>query len=90
MKIPFIGIGFLRYNVYFNFEDYGRSVNVKKDDVNYDFKKKFVFFKYKKVFKSYNTKYLRALVDDKPYINTFNYDHVDLSLNDINKNFSIE
>ena len=90
VKIPFIGIGFLRYNIYFNFEDYGRSVNVKKDDVNYDFKKKFVFFKYKKVFKSYNTKYLRALVDDKPYINTFNYDHVDLSLNDINKNFSIE
>ncbi len=88
VKLPF-GIGFLRYNIYYNFEDYGKSVNVKKEDVAYDFKKKFKFFRYRKVFKAYNTKYMRALVDDKPFIRTEQYDSKDLSLALIKKNFNI-
>ncbi len=89
IPIPFIGIGFLRYNIYYNFEDYGKSVNVKKEDVMYDFKKKFLFFRYKKVYDSYNTKYMRALVDDKPYISTSEFRSKDLSLDLIYKNFNM-
>lgn len=89
IKLPF-GVGFLRYNIYYNFDDYGKSVNVKREDVVYDFKKKFMFFRYKKVFSSYNTKYMRALVDDKSYINTSVYSSKDLSIDLIKKNFNIK
>ena len=90
IRIPIIGIGFLRYNIYYNFEDYGKSVNVKKEDVIYDFKKKFLFFRYKKVFNAYDTKYMRALVDDKPYIRTEEYNSKILSLSAIKSNFNME
>ena len=88
-KIPIIGIAIMRYNIYYNFEDYGRSVNVKKDEVQYDFKKKIRFFRYKKVFKSYDTKYLRALVDDKPYLDNSVYSSTKMTLESIKNNFNI-
>lgn len=88
-KIPIIGIAIMRYNIYYNFEDYGRSVNVKKDEVQYDFKKKIRFFRYKKVFKSYDTKYLRALVDDKPYLDNGVYSSTKMTLESIKSNFNI-
>ncbi len=83
-------LGVFRYNIYYNFEDYGRSVKVNKKEVQYDFKKKIRFFFYRPVFKAYNTKYLRALVDDKPYIHTDTYLSTDLSLEDILKNFNMK
>ena len=89
IKLPF-GIGIIRYNIYYNFEDYGKSVRVKKEEVQYDFKKKIRFFLYPIVFKAYNTKYLRALVDDKPYIPTINYQSNDLTVEDIMNNFGIK
>lgn len=90
VKIPFIGIAFLRYNIYYNFEDFGKSVNVKKQDCIYDFKKRFKLFRYKKVFNSYDTKYMKALVEDKPYIRTDMYKDKILSHRDILSNFNIE
>ena len=53
----------------------------------YDYKKKWTFFRYKKVYKSYDTKYLRALVDDKPFINKGNYNSLTLNKDDIVTNF---
>lgn len=88
IKLPF-GIGIFRFNIYYNFEDYGRSVNVKKEDVQYDFKKKIKFFKYKKVFNSYDTKYLRALVDNKDYVSTDCYSSNNLSYEEITSNFNV-
>lgn len=68
MKIPFLGIGFFRYNIFYKDEDYGKSVKVKKEDVQYKFKKRISLpFFYKKIYKSYNTKYMRCLVDNEPY-----------------------
>lgn len=90
IKIPFIGIGIFIYNIYYNFEDYGLSVKVKKDSVNYDFKRKIRFIFYRKVFKSYDTKYLRALVDDKPYLDNISYTGTNLSTGDINRNFNMK
>lgn len=88
-KIPFIGVAIMRYNIYYNFEDYGRSVKVKKDDVQYDFKKKIRLFRYKNVFKAYDTKYLRGLVDDKPYLNLDSYSSTKMSLEAIKSNFNM-
>ena len=90
IKIPIIGIAILRFNIYYNYEDFGKSVNVKKEDVIYKFKRKIKLFRYKKVFKSYNTKYMRVLVDNKPYVPSNQFNNVDLSLEDIVSNFNID
>lgn len=73
VKIPLIGIGFFRYNVFYNYEDFGKPVNVKKADVTYKFKKKCMFFNYRRAFKAYNTKFMRSLVDYEPLISKIPY-----------------
>ena len=35
VKIPFTPFAFFRYNIYYNFEDFGKSTKVKKSDVSY-------------------------------------------------------
>ncbi len=90
VKIPFLGISFIRYNIYYNFEDFGKSVNVDKKECIYDFRKRFKFFRYKKVFNSYDTKYLKALVEDKPYIKTEMFNSKIMSYKDILDNFNID
>lgn len=90
IKIPFTGLAFLRYNIYYNFEDFGKSVNVDKKECIYDFKKRFKIFRYKKIFKSYDTKYMKALVEDKPYIRTDMYNNKLMNYNDILNNFNID
>lgn len=89
IKLPF-GIALLKYNIYYNYEDFGKSVNVKKEDVIYDFKKKIKFFKYKRVFESYDTKYMKALVEDKPYIRLDPFNNKIMKYNDVLSNFKIE
>lgn len=68
IKIPFTPICFFRYNIYYNFDDFGKSTQVKKADVTYKFRKCFKFFNYKKVYKSYDTKYMKMLLDGKDLI----------------------
>lgn len=89
IKIPLIGIGIFRINIYYNYEDFGKSVNVKKEDVIYDFRKKLVFCRYKKVFKSYDTKYMKALVKDKPLTPLNTYSDLNLTEEDILNNFNM-
>lgn len=89
IKLP-LGIAIIKYNIYYNYEDFGKSVNVKKEDVIYDFKKRIKIFRYKKVFDSYDTKYLRALVEDKPYIRTEQFNNKLMNKKSILSNFSIE
>lgn len=86
-KIPFIGIAFFRYNIYYNFEDYGKPVNVKKSEVTYRFKKKIKFFRYKKVFKAYDTKYFKKLVEEEDYISKVPYLALSMEKLDILTNF---
>ena len=73
IKIPIIGIGIFRYNIFYNYEDFGKPVNVKHADVTYKFKKRCMFFRYKKAFKSYNTKFMRSLVDNEPLLSKVPY-----------------
>ena len=90
IKIPFIGIGMFKYVIYYNFEDYGKSTKVKKEDVQYDFKCKLKFVRYKKLFKSYYTKYMKALVEEELYYETVPYSCLSLSKEDILKNFNMK
>lgn len=91
VKIPFTGLGFFRYNVYYNNEDFGKPTNVKKKDVNYRFKKRITFpFRYKKVFKSYDTKYMRCLVSDKNYINNIAFKDKYMDLKEVSYSFGID
>lgn len=51
IKIPLLGISLFRYNIYYNYEDYGKPTNVKKSDVTYRFKKELFFSDIKKFIK---------------------------------------
>lgn len=90
IKIPFLGIGIFSYVIYYNFDDYNKSVNVDPKEVNYDFKKKIKFVRYKRLFNSYDTKYMKVLVQDKPYYETDTYNSKTLTKSDIKDNFGIE
>ena len=89
IKIPFIGIALFRYNIYYNDEDFGKPTNVKKDDVPYRFKKKILFFRYKKVYKSYDTKYMKNLVDNEPALVSVQYNDLFMNKEDITSNFRV-
>ncbi len=88
-KIPFIGVAMYRYNIYYNDEDYGKPVNVKKNEVTYRFKKKIKFFRYKRIFKSYDTKYMKKLVEDEDYLSKVRFSSLDMDRTDIVDNFRI-
>ena len=89
IKIPFFGIALFRYNIYYNADDYGKPVNVKKKDVPYRFKKKIRFFRYKKVFKAYDTKYMKKLVEDEDYLSKVQFNSLNMEKLDICNNFRI-
>lgn len=90
IKIPFLGVCIFKYDIYYNFEDYGKSTRVKKEDVAYEFRRSFKIFRYKKVFKSYDTKYMKTLVEEEPYFESVVYKGLSLTLEDIKENFNIE
>lgn len=87
-RFPFLPFAFVRYNIYYNFEDFGKSVKVKLADVPYKFKKKIKFFNYKKVYKAYDTCYMYALVKDKEFIPKNSYDNKKMQLLDIFHEFN--
>lgn len=89
IKIPFLGICIFKYSVYYNFEDYGKSTKVKKEDAIYDFDNKIRIFRYKKVFNSYDTKYMKALVEEEKYFETEPYNCLNLTIEDIKNNFDM-
>lgn len=90
IKIPFIGVCLFKYDVYYNFDDYGRSTKVKPEEVNYEFRHGLKIFRYKKVFKSYDTKYMNKLVENEQYFESLPYNSLNLSIDDIKSNFNIE
>lgn len=89
IRLPF-GFMFFRYNIYYNYEDFGKPVNVKKNEVTYRFKKKLLIFRYKKVYKSYDTIYMRHLLDNKDDFHITKYASVSMNLDDINYTFNIK
>lgn len=89
VKIPFTPFAFFRYNIYYNFEDFGKSTKVKKSDVSYKFAKRFAIFNYKKVYKSYSTIYMSSLVQDKKSFNSSMFNERVMSKEDILGTFDI-
>lgn len=81
--IPFINLGFMHIVKYFEFEDYGKYNHPKKEAKTYDVNNKYMLFFVKKVFRSYNSKYLNVLNKDQPLYDRGTFDSKDLSLEEI-------
>lgn len=67
--IPFIHLAFMHIVRYFEFDDYGKYNHPKKEAKTYDVKNKYMLFFAGKVFKAYDSKYLKVLNIDKPLYN---------------------
>ena len=59
--IPIIKLAFINVVKYYEFEDYGKYNHPKKEAKTYDVKNKLVIFFAGKVFKSYDSTYMRVL-----------------------------
>ena len=68
---------------YFEFEDYGKYNHPKKEVKNYDVKNKYSLFFTGKVFKSYDSKYLKVLNNDKPLYDRGTFNSLDLTEEEI-------
>ncbi len=91
IKIPILGIGFFRYNIFYKDEDYSKSVKVKKEDVQYKFKKRISLpFFYRRIYKSYNTKYMRCLVDNEDYIEEKEFNDKYMNLREVSRTFKLD
>lgn len=81
--IPFIHLAFMHIVRYFEFDDYGKYNHPKKEAKTYDVKNKYMLFFAGKVFKAYDSKYLKVLNIDKPLYNRGVFKKIDLSEKDI-------
>lgn len=79
INIPLINIGFMHIVKYFEFDDYGKYCHPKKEAKTYDVKNKYSLFLTRKVFKSYNSKYLKVLNINKPLYNKGTFSSLTLS-----------
>lgn len=77
--IPIIKIGIMAISKYFEFEDYGKYPHPKKEAKTYDVKNQLVIFKAGRVFKSYHSKYMRVLIQEKPLHEKGTYKSLSLS-----------
>lgn len=89
IKIPFTPFAIFHYNIYYNSEDFGKSVKVNKADVSYKFSKRFLIINYKKVYKAYDTIYMNNLVSDKPKFDSLEFISKLMSKDDIDNTFGI-
>lgn len=81
--IPFIHLAFMHIVRYFEFDDYGKYNHPKKEAKTYDVKNKYMLFFAGKVFKAYDSKYLKVLNIDKPLYNRGVFRKLDLSEKEI-------
>ncbi|MGN0973159.1 MAG: zonular occludens toxin domain-containing protein [Bacilli bacterium] len=88
IRLP-LGFMFFRYNIYYNFEDFGKPVNVKRSEVPYRFRKRFKIFRYKKVYDSYDTIYMRHLLDNAYDFDIVRYKDKSMNLQEINYTFNL-
>lgn len=68
-KFPFLPFGIVYWSDYYVLEDYHKWNHPKKESKTYDVKNHFSLFNFKKVYGSYNTKYLSPLIEDLPLLN---------------------
>lgn len=90
IKIPFTPFALFFYNIYYNVDDFGKSVKVNKSDVSYKFSKRFKIINYKKIYKSYDTCYMSELVAGKPVYDSPEFAKEIMTLDDIRATFNIQ
>lgn len=83
INIPFINLGFMHIVSYFEFDDYGKYNHPKKEAKTYDVKNHYKLFFTKKVFKGYDSKYLRVLNENKPLYDRGTFNSLSLSEKEI-------
>lgn len=81
--IPIINIAIINIVSYFEFEDYGKYNHPKKEAKTYDVKNKLSIFLANKVFKSYDSTYMRVLNDQSPLFNVGTFDSSYLTSDEI-------
>lgn len=81
--IPIIGLAFMHIVKYFEFEDYGKYNHPKKEAKTYDVKNQYILVFTKRIFKSYNSKYLNVLNKDQPLYDRGTFNSKDLSIEEI-------
>lgn len=84
INIPILNIAFMHIVLYYEFDDYGKWYHPKKEAKTYDVRNKYSLFLSKKVFKSYDSKYLKVLNINSPEYNYGTFTSKELSSNDIN------
>ena len=83
INIPFINVGFMHIVSYFERDDYGKYHHPKKECKTYDVKNKYSLFMTKKVFKSYDSKYLRILNENQPLYDMGQFDSLKMTNEEI-------
>lgn len=85
-RIPFLNLGIVCYKKCYEFEDFTDSFTRDKElKKKLEIKTKFYLFNTKRVYRSYDSTYLKALNKDKPLCNLGTYH--DLSINSDMKNY---
>lgn len=79
IAIPFIKLSFMHIVRYFEFDDYGKYNHPKKEAKTYDVKNKYCLFFARKVFKSYDSKYLKVLNNTKPLYDRGTFNSLELT-----------
>lgn len=82
--IPFINLAFISVVKYYEFDDYGKYNHPKKEAKTYDVNNKLYVFFAGKVFKSYDTTYMRILNQNSPLFNMGTFTSFELSPDEIN------
>ncbi len=78
-KIPFTNYSIMKIISYYNFDDYGKHIPKDREErkkLPFDYSKKTIIFNHKKVFKSYDSRYLAKYNYDKPLINKGKYNNL--------------
>ena len=83
INIPLINIGFMHIVCYYERDDYGKYHHPKRESKTYDVINRYCLFFTKKIFKSYDSKYLRVLNEDKPLYNKGTFGSIALTKQEI-------
>lgn len=81
--IPIINLGIMYITNYYEFDDYGKWHHPPKETKTYDVDNQLKFFFIKPTFRSYNSKYLSVLNEDKPLYNKGTFKSTKLSKEEI-------
>lgn len=81
--IPFIKLAIINVVQYFEYDDYGKYNHPKKEAKTYDVKNKLLVFFARKVFKSYDSTYMRVLNEQSPLFDIGEFGSHELTTDEI-------